>query len=67
VAFCNEKNLLNHFQSGFRPGHTVRFLILTNPLGEWRHLVKKFKNVFHYFIPFSTQTRCKKPNEKINH
>jgi Reverse transcriptase (RNA-dependent DNA polymerase) len=21
VAFCNEKNLLNRFQSGFRPGH----------------------------------------------
>jgi hypothetical protein len=39
--------------------------ILTNPLGEWRHLVKlKTKNFFHNFFPFSTRTRCKKPIEK---
>jgi hypothetical protein len=23
--------------------------ILTNPLGEWRHLVKKFKNLLYFF------------------
>jgi hypothetical protein len=41
--------------------------ILTNPLGEWRHLVKKFEKFFHNFFPFSTRTRCKKPIEKKNH
>jgi hypothetical protein len=38
--------------------------ILTNTLGEWRHLVEKFKNFFHNFFPFSTLTQCKKPIEK---
>jgi hypothetical protein len=40
--------------------------ILTNPLGEWRHLVTKFKNFFHHFFPFSTGTQCIKPIEEKN-
>jgi hypothetical protein len=39
--------------------------ILTNPLGEWRHLVKKFKTFFHNFFSFSTRTQRKKPIEEI--
>jgi hypothetical protein len=38
--------------------------ILINHLGEWRHLVKKIKDFFDNFFPFSTRTRCKKPIEK---
>jgi hypothetical protein len=39
--------------------------ILTNSLGEWRHLGEKFKNFFHNFFSFSTQTQHKKPIEEI--
>jgi hypothetical protein len=39
--------------------------ILTNPLGDWGHLVEKFKNFFHNFFPFSTRTQRKKSIEEI--
>jgi hypothetical protein len=39
--------------------------ILTNPLGEWRHLAEKFKTFFHNFFPFSTRAQRKKPIEEI--
>jgi hypothetical protein len=30
---------------------------LTNPLGEWRHLVTKCKKFFRNFLPFLTPTQ----------
>jgi hypothetical protein len=54
-----EKKKLNTFEV------MVEKPILTNPLGEWRHLVEKFKNFFHNFFSFSTRTQRKKPSEEI--
>jgi hypothetical protein len=37
----------------------VEKLNLTNPMGEWRHLVEKFKNFFHIFFHFQHEHNAK--------